>query len=146
MKRLIVLCLMAMFACVSSVMAQTFTILDAPGATYTMASGIYGNNIVDEYISGSGDWQSSLYNGSARTTLDYPGSNSTNIIGIDGNKIVGHHTNEYSDSTDGSIYSDTVPILTPESPSILLITAGLPPVFLLLCKRRQRSKMSIPVG
>jgi hypothetical protein len=65
----------------------TWTTLNYPGATRTLAYGIDGNRIVGEY---DGDY-AFLYDGTTWTTLEYPNSILTNAHGIDGNNIIGKY-------------------------------------------------------
>jgi hypothetical protein len=67
-----------------------FTTLDYPSATTTetKALGIYGSNIVGEYIDASGQ-HGFLYDGTNWTSLNYPGAANTAAFGINGGNIVG---------------------------------------------------------
>jgi hypothetical protein len=68
--------------------AGTWTTLDKPGATETIASSIDGTNIVGWY-SQDGASHGFKYDGSTWTPLDAPGAISTTPRGISGNRIIG---------------------------------------------------------
>jgi len=93
----------------------TYTTLDVPGAIYTRAYGIDGNNIVGFYNDGMAHGFS--YDGSTYTTLDVPGARHTFAYDIDGGNIVG----EYHDA-DGNPYG-FVPVI-PEPTTLSLVAMG----------------------
>ena len=98
----------ALLVLVAAVNAQgqyTYTTLSAPGASETFAYGIYGNNIVGEDYTGSGNY-GFLYNAvsGTYTTLSVPGAVQTAAYGISGNNIVGWY-NPGGPNTEGFLYN-----------------------------------------
>ena len=70
---------------------STFTLLDAPGASYTRGYGIDGSNLVGTYIGASGS-RGFIYNISSQawtTVGNMPGYGGTEVYGIDGSKVIG---------------------------------------------------------
>jgi len=72
----------------------TYTTLDVPGATDTIAFGIDGNNIVGRYTDSGGSFHGFLFDGTTFLTLDDPSAVTgpglgTIAQGIRGNTIVG---------------------------------------------------------
>jgi hypothetical protein len=83
--------------------------LSVPGAennANTRALGVSGNNVVGEYIDGSGHQYGFLYNGSSYTTLNVPGSYGTIACGVSGNNIVGCYQTT-SGQVDAFLYNGT---------------------------------------
>ena len=72
--------------------------IDYPGATWTNAQGVSGNNIVGTYGTGGVINHGFLYDGTNWTAINYPGAISTNVHAVDGQNIVG----DYKDSSDHS--------------------------------------------
>ena len=79
-----------------------FTTLSLPGAAFTVASGVSGNNLVG-YYQASGDIYGFLYNGSTYTTLDPAGSTYTEAYGVSGNNVVGFY---YTNTGYGYVRTD----------------------------------------
>jgi len=67
-----------------------YTVIDVPGANFTIARGIDGGNIVGRSW-GGGTNHGFSYDGSTYTTLDVPGAIHTFAYGIDGGNIVGKY-------------------------------------------------------
>lgn len=87
----------AMLVLLGATQAQaTWTTIDYPGASETLAHGIDGDNIVGYYSDGS-IHHGFVYDGLSYTRLDMPGATATYAWDIDGDNIVGH----YSDGTGG---------------------------------------------
>jgi len=67
----------------SGASAFTFTTIDVPGATFTIAIGINARSqIVGHYRDASGTEHGFLLDKSTFTTIDVPGATSTNAFGI----------------------------------------------------------------
>jgi hypothetical protein len=88
--------------------AGTCTILDMPGASWTEAFGINGNNILGTYGDTSGKRHGFIYNGSSWITLDAPGATDTVAYSIDGSNIVGTYDG-HGFLYDGSIWTTIDP-------------------------------------
>jgi hypothetical protein len=87
-----------------NITAHSLTILDYPGATYTLLSGISGNNIIGMHIS-SGHTNGFLYDGTSWTSIYYPGARRSEARGISGNRVVGL----YQDSSGAHGFIYTIP-------------------------------------
>jgi hypothetical protein len=99
MKKLITISLTVVFFCTLNAYAE-IKIIDAPGASYTEAYGIYGGNVAGSYYKDS-IYHGFHYDGSTWTTLDAPGASRTMATDVYENKIVGW----YLDGSDhGFIY------------------------------------------
>ena len=107
MRRLITICVAVMLFRPPSVLAGTWTTLDAPGAYRALPNGVDGSNIVGQYDDASGE-HGFLYDGSSWTTLDYPGTGQTIARDINGNNIVGEYkTNINSSDSHAFLYDGT---------------------------------------
>ena len=110
MKKLIAVCLFAVFFCVFNAKADTIfpVALNATSGTLgTDVYGISGNNIVGLYTDASGADYGFLYNGTTYTTLNATGGTKGTYaygIGISGNNIVGSY---YDGSEHGFFYNGT---------------------------------------
>lgn len=118
-----------------SLNTQTFTTLSVPGAAWTQATAISGNNIVG--TSSLGDF---LYNGSSYSILNLPGAPS----GISGNDIVG----SYYDSNNISYGYLATPVpgpgglvFVPEPAALTFLALGVG-AFCLGRRRRPRGQTS----
>ncbi len=98
-----------------NIAAQSLTILDYPGATYTVLYDISGNNIVGIHIS-SGHTKGFLYDGASWTSIYYPGATRTEARGISDNRVVGLYQD--TSGVHGFIYT------IPEPTTILLLAFG----------------------
>ena len=95
----------------------SYTPITPPGVAQSTPYGIDGDNIVGDFIDGSG-YHGFLYDGAAWTTLDFPGGDAgTYAFGIDGDTIVGTYQ-DGSFGIHGFIYT------IPEPATILLIGFG----------------------
>lgn len=69
-----------------------YVTLDPPGAIFSAAYGINGNNIVGDYVTSGNHIHGYVYDGTSYTTLDDPlGAKGTVAKGISGNNIVGYY-------------------------------------------------------
>ncbi len=71
---------------------STYTTLDPPGATSSLAVAVSGNNVVGVFTVAGGVTTGFLYNGSTYTTLTMPGGATTTPAAISGNDVVGSYT------------------------------------------------------
>lgn len=86
------LCTGAILLLAATISAQAqyhYTTLSAPGAGWTYAHGISGNNIVGDYYKGMDE--SFLYNGSSYSTLNVASGDFASVWGVDGNNVVGYY-------------------------------------------------------
>jgi hypothetical protein len=72
---------------------SSYTTINYPFSTFTVANGVSGNNVVGEYYDTKGDVHGFLFDGATYTTLDDPlfmGAGYTSAFDIDGDNIVGY--------------------------------------------------------
>ena len=92
-------CILLVFALALSASAEiTWTVIDYPGAEWTMLNGIHNKgDVVGVYHSGTGHDHGFLLSGGVFTTIDFPGAFSTNAEGInDDGDIVGTYAMYFS--------------------------------------------------
>jgi len=102
MKRLIIKVAALILPIATGSAEASWVVLDAPGATQTLACGIDDGNIVGYYTDASGD-HGFLYDGVDWTTLDVPGARGTQAWGIHGDNIVGYFW-DTSEQIHGFLY------------------------------------------
>jgi hypothetical protein len=96
-----------LFAATIHAQAQySYTTLSAPGAEYTYAYGISGDNVVGYYETASGGYGGFLYNisSSTYTTLNAPGEQDTYAYAISGDNVVGYYFDQQY-GLEGFIYN-----------------------------------------
>ena len=115
MKQLMILAVVVLAV---PAIANTWTKVDVPGASFTRIFDIDGSNLVGMYSDASGD-HGFLYDGTSWTTLDMPGAVSTQVQDIDGSNLVGSYVD--TTGTHGFLY------IIPEPATLgLLVMGGLP--------------------
>lgn len=83
--------------------AWTWTRLEYPGAHWTYAQGVSGDNIVGS-CSGNGGIHGYLYDGALWTQLDFPGAYNTYADGVWGDYVVGYYTVHGSTAEAGFLH------------------------------------------
>jgi hypothetical protein len=105
------LSLMSLAMAHSATQAGTFVLLDPPGATFTQAYGVSGNNVVGTFSAPGGN-RGFLYDGKSYSTLTPPGSDSSAAWGVSGNNVVGSFddvSGRHGFVYDGTSYTTLTP-------------------------------------